>query len=287
MVWLIGNKGMLGTEIEIMLQKSGIPYIASDREIDITDIEALKGFVQDKPIKRIINASAYTAVDKAESEPELAMKINGDGVANIAKVAKHKNAALIHFSTDYVFDGTASSPYTESIPTNPQSAYGKSKLAGENHIREITDKFFIIRIAWLYGIYGNNFVKTMVRLMNERNGLNVVSDQRGTPTYTKFLSENIVSLLKSDTDKYGIYHYTDSGEISWFDFAKAIYKQGRNLELIHNEVSINPISTSQYPTPAKRPAYSVLSKDKIKRELGFDIHKWEEGLADFLQNMKE
>ena len=286
MIWLIGGKGMLGSDIAEALSSEGIAFISSDAETDITDIEQLRDFAKNKEIRWIINCAAYTAVDKAESEQELAHKINATGVGNISEIATEINAKLIHFSTDYVFNGSETKPYDETDIPNPIGIYGKTKLAGEIILKEQCQKYFIFRISWLYGVYGNNFVKTMVRLFNEKSELGIVSDQIGAPTYTETLAENIAKLIKSESDKYGIYHYSDNGDISWFDFATEIKDQAVKEGLAPESVKLKPITTDMYPTPAKRPANSRFDKSKVK-QLGFTINPWQENLKKYFAKLEK
>lgn len=287
MIWLIGNKGMLGSEIEEQLKKSGLDTISSDRETDITDLSVLQNFTHGKDINWMINCSAYTAVDKAESDAELCKRINADGPANLAKIAKSLGAKLIHFSTDYVFDGQSERPYQPEDRPNPQSVYGSTKLEGEKNIQSETERYFIIRIAGLYGKYGPNFVKTMLRLFAERDEIKVVKDQIGAPTYALQLAKNIVALIKSDSEDYGVYHYSDAGKISWYDFALEIYNLAQEKGIIEKKVTIHPIPTSDYPTPAKRPAFSLLDSTLIQQKLGFEVRDWKENLIDYLASMKD
>ena len=284
MIWLIGNKGMLGSEIEAQLQKNGMDYVASDRDVDITDESALDAFANGKNIGWIINCSAYTAVDKAESDTNLCEQINATGPLNIAKIAKKTGAKLIHFSTDYVFDGNAQTPYRPEDTPNPQSVYGSTKLKGEENIRSVFNRFFVIRIAWLYGKYGPNFVKTMLRLFAERDELKVVSDQFGAPTYALILAKNVVNMIQRNNETFGVYHYTDAGKISWYDFAKEIYRIARMTDKIKKDVTIKPVPTSEYPTPAKRPAFSLLDCHKTVEKLGFEQVDWKDNLMYYLKS---
>jgi len=284
-VWLIGQNGMLGRQTALELEKQNISFYGTDIDVDITDKSALKDFAENKNISWIINASGYTAVDKAETDEETAEKINGTGVGNIAETAALINAKVIHISTDYVFDGKNRHPYKETDPVNPISAYGRTKLSGEIQLAENTDKFFIFRISWLYGVYGANFVKTMVRLFGEKPELGIICDQTGAPTYAGTLAANIVNLIKSDSTAYGIYHYSDEGFLSWYDFAVEIKAQAEKRKLIDGSVKINAIDTEQYPTPAKRPANSAFDKTKVMK-LGFDIKDWKENLNTYFNELE-
>ena len=289
MIWLIGNKGMLGNDIEKLLKKRGIVYCASDREVDIIDYKALDKYVKDKEIRWIINCAGYTRVDKAEKEIEESFKLNRDGVRNLALFANKRKIKLIHISADYVFDGLKerTTGYSEDDKANPINIYGKSKLAGEEEIKKILVENFIIRTAWLYGKEGNNFVYTMLRLFKERDLIKVVDDQWGSPTYTVDLAEVILKIIEDDSLSYGIYHFTNEGVTNWYAFTQLIYDKAKRLGILDNnsQVEIKPIKTDEYPTLAKRPGYSVLSKDKIKKEFNLKIRSWEEALEDFLSTL--
>ena len=285
MVWLIGCKGMLGTEIARQITENRIDYIGTDIDVDITNPQALAEFVKGKEITYIVNCSAYTAVDKAESDAEFAKRLNEDGTRNIANLANQIHAKIIHISTDYVFDGTASSPYTEDMQIAPIGVYGKTKAAGESAIRQNLYEYYIIRTAWLYGWAGNNFVYTMIKAMNTHDSVKVVNDQKGTPTFAGDLAGVIIKIIQKQNVPYGTYHCTDLGEITWWDFTNEIKKQGLELGLITNkDCVVNPCFTDEYPTPAKRPAYSVLSKAKIQKILGISLPDWKDSLAVFLKS---
>jgi len=296
-VWLIGCKGMLGTELFHLLEKSGFDVVGTDRELDITnDVEALKQFARKNFITWIINCAAYTAVDKAEDDVDNCRRLNTLGASNIAACAKNVYARMIHISTDYVFDGNGIKtggadiprPYREDDATNPTGVYGLTKRDGEIAVLENNPQSYIIRTAWLYGKHGNNFVHTMLRLMNERDEVKVVNDQWGSPTWAFDLAAAIVTLIKSvDSGKivpYGIYHFTNEGNITWFDFAKEIYRQGREQGHITKDCEVKPCTSDEYPAKVKRPAYSVLDKSKIKTALGIEIPAWDESLKEFLKN---
>ena len=292
MIWLIGNKGMLGNDVEKLLKERGLPYWSSDKEVDIGDYKTLEKFGKDKKIEWIINCSGYTKVDQAEEETDEAFRINQDGVRNIALFSAKRRIRLIHISTDYVFDGRKEEgafAYSEDDKTNPINIYGKSKLAGEEEIKKILEEYFIIRTAWLYGLKGNNFVYTMLRLFKEKEEIKVVSDQWGSPTYSVDLAEAILKIIEDDSVSYGIYHFTNEGMISWYEFARTIYKKAKRLGLIegNKKIEIQPIKTEDYPTAARRPRYPVLSKDKIKKEFNLKLRNWDEALEDFLVSLKE
>ncbi|GHU73130.1 NAD(P)-dependent oxidoreductase [Spirochaetia bacterium] len=287
MVWLIGNKGMLGTELSLFLEKKGIPCIGTDREVDITDPAALAEFAAGQPITWIINCAAYTAVDKAEDDPETCGRLNIDGPGNIAAAAKKIGARLIHFSTDYVFDGKGSTPHKEDDPTDPIGVYGLTKRDGELKLLENNPRSYIIRTSWLYGKHGNNFVHTMLRLMNEKESVSVVDDQRGSPTWAYDLSGTVVDIINTAHlgrhIPYGVYHFSNEGSITWFDFAREIYEQGRNWGLIHKDCDVKPCTSTEFPSKVRRPTYSVLNKTKLRSALGIDIPTWDESLIKYFR----
>ena len=274
MYLITGCKGQLGTELSRLLPDA----ICADVDVlDITDENAVQNFVRDNNIDVIINCAAYTAVDKAESDIELATKINVDGPRNLAKTG----AKIIHISTDYVFDGTGHMPYTTDEKTNPVSVYGKTKRAGEIAVLENNSVAVVIRTAWLYSPYGNNFVKTMRRLGGEKTEINVVADQIGTPTYAADLADAIVKIIpQMNIENSGIYHFTNEGVCSWYDFANEI------IGLSNLNCLVNPIKSSQYPTPAARPFYSVLDKEKIKSVFGINIKHWKIGLKNCISELE-
>jgi dTDP-4-dehydrorhamnose reductase len=291
MIWLIGNKGMLGTELSLLLEKSGYSFIGTDCEVDITNPAALGDFIQDQqnreqPIDWIINCAAYTTVDKAEDEIEICRKLNTIGAENIASCAKSIDAKLIHISTDYVFNGHGSRPYTEDDTSDPIGVYGLTKRDGEIKVLEENKNTYIIRTAWLYGKYGNNFVHTMLKLMKERDKIKVVNDQKGSPTWTFDLAEAIAAFIKTvEVGKdvpFGIYHFTDEGEITWFDFAREIHDQGRALGILTRDCDVIPCTSAEFPAKVKRPAYSVLNKTKITTTLNIAIPAWDKSLKQFL-----
>lgn len=289
MVWLIGSKGMLASEIAVQLNQHNIQWIGSDKEVDITDGASVEDFAQRNfgsgSLQWIINCAAYTAVDKAEDDQAMAQKLNADALFNICAAAKHSGAQLIHFSTDYVFDGTSSIPYTETDTPHPQSVYGRTKLQGEQNIIELLPEHYIIRTAWLYGKSGNNFVATMLRLMNEKESLKVVNDQRGSPTYAVDLAKAVVRIIELNNHRYGIYHYSNEGNITWYDFACEIYRQGKELGLIKQTCTVVPCTSSEFPQKAHRPSFSLLNKQKIKEAFSLSIPNWNESLSLYLKEL--
>ena len=289
MIWLIGSKGMLASEIAAQLNQHNIQWIGSDKEVDITDKAAVEAFVQQNfssgSLQWIINCAAYTAVDKAEDDHAMAQKLNADALINICTAAKHYGAKLIHFSTDYVFDGSSSVPYIETDSTNPQSVYGRTKLQGEQNIVGLLPEHYIIRTAWLYGRNGANFVSTMLRLMNEKDSLKVVNDQRGSPTYAVDLAKAVLRIMQVDNHRYGIYHYSNEGNITWYDFSCEIYRQGKRIGLIKRACSVVPCTSSEFPQKAHRPSFSLLNKQKIKETFSLSVPNWNESLSLYLKEL--
>ena len=268
-ILVTGGNGQLGSELrEIAPNYQDYNFLFTDvKDLDITNHIAVKEFIEINKINVIINCAAYTAVDKAESEQDLSDAINHLAVANFAQIAKDNNIKLIHISTDYVFDGTNHKPYVETDIPNPQSVYGQTKLDGELAMQQINPaNSIIIRTSWVYSKFGNNFVKTMLRLAETRDEISVVADQIGSPTNAADLAKAILTVLPQIENKTPeIYHYSNEGVCSWYDFAKAIFE----IEGLH--IKVNAIESSQYPTPAKRPFYSVLKKSLIKQAYGIEI----------------
>lgn len=288
MIWLIGSGGMLGRDLVIELRQRNLDYIATDIDVDITVAAQVREYLdKNRPIHWIINAAAYTDVDKAEKEPQKAFAVNGRAVKNIAEVVKDSNVNVIHFSTDYVFDGKSKVPYKETDMPAPISVYGKSKLEGEQHLKNVLKRYFIFRISWLYGLNGKNFVNTMLKLFKEKEHLTVVNDQIGVPTYTKHLAANIVSLVERDSGNYGLYHYQDYSAtgISWFTFAQTIKRLAIENGLIKRDVALTPVPSDEYPTPASRPGYSLFDTGKVRNRLGFRITPWETALQEYMENI--
>jgi len=283
-ILVTGSNGQLGSEIRELSKDYDYRFFFTNRSsLDITKPIDIRAYIVENNINAIINCAAYTAVDKAEEDKELANSINNIAVKNIAMLANEFNIKLIHISTDYVFNGENFKPYNEDDITNPNSIYGSSKLDGENAIIEYNLKHsIIIRTSWVYSSFGNNFVKTMLRLGKEKEELGVIFDQIGTPTYARDLAKSILDILpKINNKKVAIYNYSNEGVLSWYDFAKEIMKMAKL------ECKINPIETFQYPTPASRPHYSLLNKSKIKKEFDIEIRYWKDSLDECLKQMGE
>ena len=284
-VLVTGANGQLGQEIqEIANNFSEFHFIWTDhKELNISDMDNVRNFINNKKIDAIVNCAAYTAVDNAEKEEEQAFNVNAIGVKNLAIVANEIKAKFIHISTDYVFDGKTYLPYCPDMPTNPLGVYGKSKLAGEKEILALSPKnCAIIRVSWLYGFYAKNFVKTMLKLGKERNEINVVYDQIGSSTYAKDLAETVLTILpKLENKQPEIYHYANSGVASWFDLAKTA------LKLVGYQGVVNPIPTSAYPTLATRPNYSVLDTNKIQKDFNLTIPYWQDSLEHCIRRLEK
>ncbi|MGJ0377551.1 dTDP-4-dehydrorhamnose reductase [Aliarcobacter cryaerophilus] len=283
-VLVTGSNGQVGSEIKELSSNYNYNFFFTRRDdIDITSKDSIKEFCQTNSINVIINCAAYTAVDKAQSDIENADLVNRKAVKKLSIVAKELNIKLIHISTDYVFDGKNFKPYVEEFQTNPQSVYGKTKLDGENELININPlNSIIIRTSWVYSYYGNNFVKTMLRLGKEKEDLGVIFDQVGTPTYAKDLAITILNIVPQiENSKVEIYNYSNEGVLSWYDFAKEIMKMAKL------NCKVKAIETYQYPTPAKRPHFSLLNKSKIKSKFNLEIPYWKDGLDDCLKRLGE
>jgi dTDP-4-dehydrorhamnose reductase len=285
-VLIVGSRGQLGQELQ-QCCPPGIELVAVDRsEIDIQIQSEVLEFVEDCRPEVIVNAAAYTAVDGAETKPDLAVAVNADGPGHLARAAECNSARLIHVSTDFVFDGEASEPYGPRADTRPLGVYGHSKLAGECRVREILPlDSVILRTAWLYSSYGNNFVRTMVNLMSERDVLRVVDDQVGAPTWARGLAEVIWGFM-DHPEAHGIYHWTDAGRCSWCEFAREIQARALALGLLDRRIEIDAIPTSEYPTPARRPAFSVLDTATTEQLLGLRAQPWQDQLQLMLEEPK-
>ena len=278
---------MLGSEVTAECDRLGLEHLCTDMEVDISDPLALREFAQGKEIGWVINCAAYTAVDRAEEETDLAFRINATGAGNVAKTARRIGARMLHISTDYVFDGTKGAPYLPDDEPNPVSSYGTSKLEGERQVLANLPDAAMIRTAWLYGVSGANFVTTMLRLMGSRSEVKVVDDQRGSPTLALDLARAIVGMVNSGREVKGTYHFTNSGETTWYGFASEIYKLASRTNLTRKELKLTPIATAEYPTPAARPAYSVLDCARIEEEFGITPRPWEKALADHIARLAE
>ncbi len=285
-ILIIGVNGQLGSELQPTLTGVGEVMGVGRETVDFTSVETVVQVMENTKPDIVINAVAYTAVDKAESEPELAFEINSKTVGKLAQICRDRNAWLIHISTDYVFDGSQSYPYPETAPTHPLNVYGHSKLAGEEVILANCSNHIILRTAWVYGNGGkSNFVKTMLRLGAEREEIRVVADQIGSPTWTGDLAQAIAQLIpRLKPEIAGIYHFTNSGVASWYDFAIAIFEEAQQYQFPLKLKRVIPITTPEYPTPAKRPGYSVLDCSKIRQLLGTYSPHWRQGLRQMLNH---
>lgn len=283
-ILITGSYGQLGNELRVASSRHSLhTYLFTDVDsLDICNIEDLDRYFVEHTPNLIINCAAYTAVDKAEDDQERCALINADAVRNIGVVAKRHRARVIHVSTDYVFDGTSHIPYTEDMPVCPTNVYGRTKLAGEKALMEVAPDSLIIRTSWLYSSFGNNFVKTMLRLSKERDALNVIFDQVGTPTYAADLAEVILTIADQDTWIPGIYHFSNEGVCSWYDFCKVILILSGNTTC-----KVSPIESSAYPVRTPRPHYSVLNKGKIKRTFNVEIPYWIDGLERCLVQLQQ
>jgi dTDP-4-dehydrorhamnose reductase len=275
-ILITGANGQLGNEFRSLAAKYPLDsfIFLTRHELPIDNSDTVRQMLQQHRPNWVVNCAAYTAVDKAETEKEQAMAINAEGAGTLAAVCAELGAKFIHISTDYVFDGSSASPYREDAATAPINTYGHTKLRGEQLVLENNPDAIIIRTSWVYSYFGNNFVKTMMRLMKERESINVVSDQVGSPTYAADLANAIMRIIHSNKNgsAKGIFHYSNEGQISWYEFATAI------KELIGSNCSVNPIPSSQYPTPAKRPQYSLLDKSRIRTVFNVEIPDWKQSL---------
>jgi dTDP-4-dehydrorhamnose reductase len=285
-VLIVGAGGQLGREL-MRTAPGGVECIPMTRsQLDIADVEAVAGCLAELTPQLVINAAAYTAVDKAESDIEAARRGNAEGPGVLAQACARQGIRLVHVSTDFVFDGSSSMPYTPEAPTSPLGEYGRSKLAGEDAVRDALPEALIIRTGWVYSGFGNNFVKTMLRLMADRDELTVVADQVGTPTWANGLARAIWAAV-AKPELSGIYHWSDAGACSWYDFAVAINEEGLALGLLDKPVNVRPIPAAQYPTPAQRPAYSVLDKSSSWRDFALEGVHWRVQLRAMLNHLKE
>lgn len=279
-VLVTGAKGQLGTDLMNELEKRGIESIGVDvQEMDITDREACMRVISESKADAVIHCAAYTAVDAAEDNVDLCRKINGEGTRNVALACQATGAKLMYISTDYVFDGQGTRPWEPDDSRSPLNVYGQTKYEGELAVEELVEKFFTVRIAWVFGVAGKNFIKTMLRLGKERGAVSVVDDQVGSPTYTYDLARLLVDMIQ--TDRYGRYHATNEGFCSWYEFACEIFRQAGM-----NEVKVTPVSSDQFPVKAVRPANSRMSKAKLE-ENGFEpLPTWQDALGRFLKEIE-
>lgn len=278
---ITGANGQVGSQLVAQLQNHphAEVWATTSQELNITDKHAVFQVAQTFRPDVIINAAAHTAVDKAESEPELAHQINTLGAENLALAAQNVGALMLHISTDYVFDGKGETPYRETDPTAPQSMYGKTKLAGEQAVQAACERHIILRTAWVFNELGNNFVKTMLRLGATRDSLGVVADQFGSPTYAGDIAAALIAISQKTSIEYGTYHFSGSPYVSWYDFACEIFAQAKQQNILPKTPEIKPITTADYPTPAQRPANSRLDNTKIHANFGIEPSNWRDALS--------
>lgn len=275
-VLVTGINGQLGYDVLKELNERGYTPVGVDREnMDLTDLSNINNFIKSSRVDAVIHCAAYTAVDNAEDNEKICEIINGLSVKEIANACKDLDIPLVYISTDYVFDGSKKGKYIETDKTNPINVYGKTKLMGEEFVKDILDKYFIVRISWVFGENGNNFINTMLRLSKEHKELNIINDQVGSPTYTKDLAPLLVDMI--ETNKYGTYNVTNEDFCSWYEFAKEIFKI-KNID-----IKVNPINTSEYKTKAKRPLNSKMSKEKLEQNGFKRLRTWQEALKDYLK----
>ena len=279
-ILVTGSNGQLGQCLrQLLLSATDIScYFATREDLDITNSDEVQRFFSEHNFDYCINTAAYTNVEKAESEQKEAFLINAEGAYSLAKVCKKHNVVLLHISTDYVFDGMAKTPYQEQDPTNPLNVYGASKLKGEQHIGDTWNKHFIIRTSWLYSQYGHNFLNSMQQFAKQKKALTITTQQKGTPTNANELAQVLVTIIKTGNARYGVYHFSNQGEATWYDFAEAIFKATGEID------TVNLAKTEHYATFAKRPAYSVLNCNKLKDTLGITYRNWEDSLKQIINS---
>ncbi len=284
-VLVTGAGGQLGKDVVLLFEHAGHEVLPCDRaSLDITNFEKCLVSVQEFKPDVVIHCAAYTAVDQAESDVDTAYAVNTVGTRNMVVAAERVKAKFCYISTDYVFDGKAVIPYQEYDNTNPHSVYGKSKHAGEVLVQSLSSAFYIVRTSWVYGLHGNNFVKTMLKLGQEKPLINVVNDQKGSPTYTVDLAAFLLELIQ--TEKYGIYHASNSGECTWYEFAHAIFEEAQDILAQSYPVQVEPCTTEAFPRPAPRPQNSVMDHLAIRTNRLKDLRPWREGLQEFLKELK-
>jgi len=291
-VLVTGAKGQVGSELIFEGEKRRMHMLAARRaELDITQQDAVNSFIQTQKPDILINAAAYTAVDKAESEPELAYAINRDGAANLAQACADNNIPLMHISTDYVFDGKKEGAYTETDTPNPQCVYGKSKLEGERAIESILEQYLILRVSWVFGTNGNNFVKTMLQLAKERDVIKVVADQHGGPTWAGDIAATLMNLVErwtgGEITPWGTYHYSGQPPTTWYGFAEAIFEQAEELGMLDKRPEVEPSTATEYPTVAQRPLNSILDSHELAQHLNLSQADWRIGLRQVLETWKQ
>jgi len=279
-ILVTGSNGQLGQCLrQLLLSATDIScYFATREDLDITNSDEVQRFFSEHNFDYCINTAAYTNVEKAESEQKEAFLINAEGAYSLAKVCKKHNVVLLHISTDYVFDGMAKTPYQEQDPTNPLNVYGASKLKGEQHIGNTWNKHFIIRTSWLYSQYGHNFLNSMLEFAKQKKALTITTQQKGTPTNANELAQVLVTIIKTGNARYGVYHFSNQGEATWYDFAEAIFKATGEID------TVNLAKTEHYATFAKRPAYSVLNCSKLKDTLDITYRNWEDSLKQIINS---
>jgi len=290
-ILITGAEGQVGKELVTIAKQHNYDVVSAGRvELDITQVKNVAYYIQSSKPDIVINAAAYTAVDKAEEEQAIAYAINRDGVDNLATICVKQNIPLFHISTDYVFNGEKADAYSEEDNVSPLGIYGDSKWQGEEAIREHLSQYIILRVAWVFGAYGNNFVKTMLRLAKDRDELNVVADQFGGPSPAKSIAKtliNLVDIYQKDKElQWGTYHYCGTEKTNWCDFAKEIFRQANDKGLMNKEIRVNSITTAEYPTLAKRPQNSMLNCEKIKNTFEIDMPDWHEGLNKVLTKLQ-
>ena len=281
-ILVTGSNGQLGQCLKQQLQNTGDVscYFATREDLDITNNDVVHQFFGEHNFDYCINTAAYTNVEKAESEQKEAFLINAEGAYNLVKACKKYNVVMLHISTDYVFDGMAKTPYQEQDPTNPLNVYGASKLKGEQHIGDTWNKHFIIRTSWLYSQYGHNFLNSMLEFAEQKKALTITTQQTGTPTNANDLAQVLVTIIKTRNTRYGVYHFSNQGEATWYDFAEAIFKATGEID------TVNLAKTEHYATFAKRPVYSVLNCNKLKVTLGTQYKNWEDSLIHLIQKTR-
>ena len=291
MIWVTGCLGMLGKEVCRALSRAGIPWRGTDREVDIATEDAVDRFSRSLPLQWIINCAAYTAVDQAEVEQDEAMRVNAEGPAVLARVARRMDACLVHFSTDYVFDGSLNRPYCEDDTPAPLSVYGRSKLRGEEAIRETWGRHYIFRLSWLYGVSGGGFPGRIVRLLRTQASVEVVNDQTSSPTSCGPLARLLAQLVARNPRAYGLYHYCDRGAVSRFAFACVVAEEAKKRGMLPSDRTVHPVSTLEYERKAHapcaiRPAFSCLDTHRAEEMLGFVFSPWQENLRSFLDEWR-